>query len=120
MKSKQSISQKNFWSNSIFCNFKNGQESILELGKSLKLPKMQFLEERKIDLFDFTSFFAWTHSNFLARHARHYYVIWQYLQSGQKLHLSKFPLQHRKNSTVANWSRLHSSELEHVEVRLRS
>ena len=32
-----------FLPNSIFCNFKNGQKSIFELGKSLKLPKMQFL-----------------------------------------------------------------------------
>ena len=27
---------------SIFSHFKNGQKSIFELGKSLKLPKMQF------------------------------------------------------------------------------
>ena len=33
-----------FWPNSIFCNFKNDQKSILELGKSLKLSKMQFHE----------------------------------------------------------------------------
>ena len=39
---------------SIFWNFKNGQKSIFEMGKSLKLPKMQFHE---IDLLDFTSFF---------------------------------------------------------------
>ena len=25
-----------------FCNFKNGQKSIFELGKNLKLPNMQF------------------------------------------------------------------------------
>ena len=31
-----------FWPNSIFGDFKNGQKSIFELGKSLKLPKMQF------------------------------------------------------------------------------
>ena len=31
-----------------------------------KLPKMQF-HEKKNDLFDFTSFFAWTFLNFLAR-----------------------------------------------------
>ena len=30
---------------SIFCNFKNGQKSIFELGKSLKLPEMQFQEK---------------------------------------------------------------------------
>ena len=30
---------------SIFCNLKNGQKSIFELGKRLKLPKMQFHEK---------------------------------------------------------------------------
>ena len=29
-----------FWPNSIFCNFNNGQKSIFELWKSLKLSKM--------------------------------------------------------------------------------
>ena len=38
--------------------------SIFDLGKSLKLTKMQF--HKKIDLFNFTSFFAWTFLNFLA------------------------------------------------------
>ena len=46
-----------------FCNFKNGQKSIFELGK---LPKMQFHEKKFLDLFDFTSFFAWTFLNYLA------------------------------------------------------
>ena len=45
--------EKIFGTKSIFCNFKNGQKSIFELEKSLKLPKMQFHE---IDLFDFMSF----------------------------------------------------------------
>ena len=31
-----------FWPNFTFCNFKNDQKSIFELGKSLKLPKMHF------------------------------------------------------------------------------
>ena len=39
-----------FWPNSIFCNFKNGQKSIFELGKSLKLPEIQFHEKKKIYL----------------------------------------------------------------------
>ena len=43
VKLKKSITRKFFWSNFIFCNFKNDQKSIFELGKSLKLPKMQFL-----------------------------------------------------------------------------
>ena len=33
--------KENLWPNSIFCNLKNGQTSIFELGKSLKLLKMQ-------------------------------------------------------------------------------
>ena len=58
-RAKKSISRNFFWQNSIFCNFKNGQKSIFELGKSLNLPKMQF-HEFFLDLFDFTSFFSWT------------------------------------------------------------
>ena len=41
VKSNKSISQKKIFD----CNFKNGQKSIFELGKSLKLPKMQFHEK---------------------------------------------------------------------------
>ena len=40
-------------------NFKNGQKSIFEVGKSLKLSKMQF-ERRFLILFDFTCFSACT------------------------------------------------------------
>ena len=43
-----------------------------------------------------------------------------YLQICQRLHLSNFPWQHRMNSIVANLIKLRSSELEHVEVLLRS
>ena len=72
MKSNKSISRKNFLTKiHFFSNFKNGQKSIFELGKSLKLPEMQFHEKnftefswkilknkfREIDIFDFTSFF---------------------------------------------------------------
>ena len=47
VKSNKSISRKkNFGPNFIFCNFKNDQKSIFELGKSLKLPKMQFHEKK--------------------------------------------------------------------------
>jgi len=42
VKSKKSISWNFFWPNSIFCHFKNGKKWIFDLGKSLKLPKMQF------------------------------------------------------------------------------
>ena len=34
-----------FGPNSIFCNFKNDQKSIFEVGKSLKLPEMEFHEK---------------------------------------------------------------------------
>ena len=55
---------KNFFDQTpILCNFKNGQNSIFELGKSLKLPEMQ-LHGKKIDLFVFMSFFAGTFVNF--------------------------------------------------------
>ena len=63
MKSNKSFSRIIFFDQiPYFCNCKNGQKSNFELGK---LPKMQFHEE-KIDLFNFTSFFAWTFLNFLA------------------------------------------------------
>ena len=45
-----------FWPQSIFCHLKNGQKSIFELGKSLKLPKMQF----HIKMF----WFIWFHEFF--------------------------------------------------------
>ena len=44
VKSNKSIPRDFFWPKSIFCDFKNGQKSIFELGKSLKLPKMRFYE----------------------------------------------------------------------------
>ena len=37
---------KNFFDQiPFFCNFRNGQKSIYELGQSLKLPEMQFHEK---------------------------------------------------------------------------
>ena len=43
VKSNKTISHDQFfWPNSIFYNLKKGQKSFFELGKSLKLPKMQF------------------------------------------------------------------------------
>ena len=45
MKSNKPISWNFFLTKIHFCNFKNGQKSIFELGKSSKLPKMQFYEE---------------------------------------------------------------------------
>ena len=50
---KSNKSKKLFDPKPIFCNFINGHKSIFEVGKSLKLPKIQF---HKIDLFDFTIF----------------------------------------------------------------
>ena len=70
-----------FGPNSIFCNFKNGQKSIFELGKSLKLPEMQFHEEKKWFVW-FHEFFCWTFLNFLARCARQMRESGRYLQQG--------------------------------------
>ena len=50
VKSHKSISRIISRPNSNFCNFKNGQKSIFQLGKSLKLPKMQFHEKKLIYL----------------------------------------------------------------------
>ena len=46
VKSNKSSFTEFFSPNSIFCNFKNGQKSIFELGKRLKLTKMQFHEKK--------------------------------------------------------------------------
>ena len=45
VKSNKSISRTCFWSNFIFCHFKNDQKSIFELAKSLKLPKFPLVLE---------------------------------------------------------------------------
>ena len=47
-----------FWPNTIFCDFKNGQKSIFELGKSLKLPERQF-HEKNFFLFIWFHEFFW-------------------------------------------------------------
>ena len=67
VKSNKSISRKKIFFDQIlfFCNFKNGQKSIFELGESSKLKEMQF-HGIFFGLFDFTSFFYWTFLNFLA------------------------------------------------------
>ena len=54
VKSNKSISLIFFLPYSTFCYFKNGQKSIFELGKSLKLPKLQFHEKNFFDLFHLT------------------------------------------------------------------
>ena len=54
-----------FWPNSIFCNFKNGQKSISELGKCLKLPKMQIHKRKILIYLILMSFYAWTFLIFL-------------------------------------------------------
>ena len=54
MKSNISVSPKFFFDQiPFFCHFKNGKNS----EKSFKLPKIQFHEKKKSDLFDFTNFF---------------------------------------------------------------
>ena len=54
-KSKQKNLMKPNKSISIFCNFKNGQKSICELGKKFKTAGNA---KKNFDLFDFTSFFC--------------------------------------------------------------
>ena len=56
MKSNKSISWIFFWPNSIFCDFKNGQKSIFELEKSLKLPNCIFQKK--------SLWFTWFHDFF--------------------------------------------------------
>ena len=51
--------ENSFWPNSIFCNFKDGQKSIFELGKSLKLLKTQF-HEIKISIYLISLFFKFS------------------------------------------------------------
>ena len=66
VKSNKSISRNFVSPNSNFYYFKNGQKSSFELGKKFKTAK-NAISRKKIDLFDFTAFFAWTFLNFLAR-----------------------------------------------------
>ena len=40
------FTKKNFFDQIHFCTFKNDQKSIFELGKSLKLSKLQFHEKK--------------------------------------------------------------------------
>ena len=56
VKSNKSISRNIFSPKSIFCNFKNGQKSIFDPGKSLKLSEIQFHEKKIIAFFSSTSF----------------------------------------------------------------
>ena len=62
MKSNQSISRTFFWANSVFCNFKNGQKSIFELGKKFKSarnvisPKNWFIWFHEFSCLDFFKF----------------------------------------------------------------
>ena len=50
--------EKIFWPNSIFGDFKNGQKSIFELGKRLKVPEMQFHEQNLFLFIWFHKFFC--------------------------------------------------------------
>ena len=74
--SNKSISRKIFWPKSIFCNFKNGQKSIFELGKSLK---MQY-HEKKFRFIWFHEFFSTTFLNFLARCACSTITVFKFLE----------------------------------------
>ena len=65
-KFKKVQAKKTVKSNKSISNFKNGQKSIFELGKSLKLPEMQFHEKNFLIYLISRVFFAWTFLNFLA------------------------------------------------------
>ena len=56
---------------SFFAISKMAKKSIFELGKSLKQARNAISRKKFLDLFDFTSFFAQTFLNFLARCAIH-------------------------------------------------
>ena len=60
-----------------------------------KLPKMQF-HEKILDLFDFTSFFAWTFLNILAHYA---------LPISHEIQGIVWPLMHPINSTTSHETR---------------
>ena len=69
MKSNKSISRNFFDQIPFFAISNMAKNQFLNWGKSLKRPKMQFHEEEKDDLFDFTSFFfVWTFLNFMAHY----------------------------------------------------
>ena len=57
MESNRKFHEKKFQQIPFFAISKMAKNQFLNWGKSLKLPKMQF-HEKKIDLFDFTSFFG--------------------------------------------------------------
>ena len=59
--------EKNFWLNFIFCDLKNDQKSIFELGKSLKLAKIAISHKKILIYLISRVFFAKTFLNFLAR-----------------------------------------------------
>ena len=70
-----------FWPISIFCNFKNGQKSIFEQGKSLKLPKMQFHENNL--------WFIWFHDIFCLD----FFELLLVLTYGRLIYFPWFPFQ---------------------------
>ena len=58
--------EKIVWPNFIFCNFQKWPKINFGTGKKFKTAK-NAISRKKINLFDFMSFFAWTFLNFLAR-----------------------------------------------------
>ena len=81
----KSPGQKNSWNQIIqfhekkffdqipfFCNFKNEQKSIFELGKNLKLPKMQFHEKK--------FWFIWFHEFFYLDFFKFSGLLWYALE----------------------------------------
>ena len=57
-----------FLPNSIFCNFKNGQKPIFELGKLQKIAKNAISRKKIIYLISRVFFLAWTFLNFLVHY----------------------------------------------------
>ena len=56
-----------FWPNSIFLQFQKWPKIIFWTGKMFKTAKNAISWKKFFDLIDFTSFFAWTFLDFLAR-----------------------------------------------------
>ena len=67
---------KKFTSNCIFGSFKLFYSSKMDFWPFLKLEKMEFGQKQicEIDLFDFTSFLAWTFLNFLSQYISMYFA----------------------------------------------
>ena len=66
VKSNKSISRKNFWIKFHFLQFQKWPNINFWTGKKFNTAKNAISRKKIVDLFDFTSSFAWTFLNFLA------------------------------------------------------